>query len=160
MKEEKEKETSPYVFVGIKTGEFNLPYSDARFEKITQSSEQNTQEDVIISEGYVDMKKSIQDKILAGELLNSSRYFDDEEALTNEEYALKIAKIRHPNTDVTEIQTYTEYVNQKFEKAKSEAERRAIAQSADLEKRFSSYEQPTQETPPNETQEKVSTNAL
>lgn len=134
-----------YSFLEINTGQFNYPRSENRGN---YGDEANDETYECISEGYVDYKKSIQDKILAGEQLISNRLFDETEGLDNDDYALKVAMIRHPNTDISEITTLTDAINEKMASAKSTAQRHQFQAEVDENKVYSGYEKKAPEVPP------------
>lgn len=131
---------------------FNESYSTKRLDDTTQTPEYNSGDDLVILDGYVEYTKSIQDMIMAGENLANNRLYDNEEALSNEDYAQRIAQLRHPNTDIVDVQNYTDYLNEKMEKARSIAERKAIEADIDPGNVFSGREKvpPTEETPAQE----------
>lgn len=136
-----------YTFIQ-QTTQFNEPYSSMRDDDvITQSPEVNDGEKLTLDEGYVDYKKSIQDKFLAGEQLANQRLFDPPEALSNEDYANAVARIRHPNTDIVDIQNYTDALNNRISAAKSVAQRHQIQQDIDLQNEFSGRDKKAPDTP-------------
>jgi hypothetical protein len=145
--------SNDYEFIEIDTGDFNLPYSTKRSDETTQTPEKNDGEYLTIEAGYVDTKLQVQNMIMGGEMLNSYRFYDDEEALENEDFARRIAEIRHPNTDITEIKTYTEALNQRIEQAQSEAERKSARQSINLDNTKKSYDKKNPDQPPEEPPE-------
>jgi hypothetical protein len=131
----------------FKSYPFKSAYNKIRTESAID--EKNNEEKLTIDAGYVDPQKQIQQMILAGEKLNSIRIFDEDEALTNEEFADEVSRIRHPNTDIIEIYNYTDMVNDRIQKSKSEAERRAIKESVEKSLKQKTYEKkeedPTEE---------------
>jgi len=119
-----------YQFVSIDTGEFNSSYSNKReSDEHTQQTEYNDGERYTVDAGYRDLKTQIQTMLLAGEQVNSNRMFDNVQSLENEEFAERVARIRHPNTDLVDITTYTDELNEKLATAKSVAQRHQYEQS-------------------------------
>lgn len=145
---------SDYTFIELDTY-FVESYSSQRTALAVDEENDGTR--LTVDAGYVDPLKQIQQMILAGEQLNSYREFDDEEALSNDEFSDQIARIRHPNTDITDIVTYTNAINDRLQSAKSEAERQAARQSLELSQAYKGYDKPNPNVPvppPEETPSK------
>lgn len=137
------------------TSIFKTQYGTHRSENA--NDETNNGISLVITAGYVDPTQQIQSMLMAGERLNSFRMYDDEEALSNEDYAKAIAQIRHPNTDISEIETYTDSINARLQEAKSTAERKAIEQSLDRKTggTYKSYDEKQQEQAPDVTDDET-----
>jgi len=132
-----------YTWINSGTGNFRTQYCSYREEP---DAEENDGTIEVIAEGYIDTKTQIRNMILAGERLNAYRneydYQYEDDDYTNDDFAIAIAQIRHPNTDISEIESYTEAIKERMDAAKSIAEKRAAAQALDIGGTYKTYDKP------------------